>query len=161
MNKKLVLTGLAAMLKKPDSPFFGNQIQLLTPVGLLSGDFVWSDDNKPAAVASMRLALKLISQAIPDNNRPNSGSPDKTDKPHLIGDEQSVSVASLERIPQSVSPCSTSTRYSTSSDAWMSRQYPYPMPPAAKAMVRRMPIFAHRIRNNNGFFFMSFILPVV
>lgn len=90
MNKKLVLTGLAAMLKEPDSPFFGNQIQLLTPVGLLSGDFVWSDDKKPAAVASMRLALKLISQAIPDNNRPNSGSPDKTDKPHLIGDEQSV-----------------------------------------------------------------------
>lgn len=90
MNKKLVLTGLAAMLKEPDSPFFGNQIQLLTPVGLLSGDFVWSDDKKPAAVASMRLALKLISQAIPDNNRPNSGSPDKADKPHLIGDEQSV-----------------------------------------------------------------------
>ena len=90
MNKKLVLMGLATMLKEPDSPFFGNQIQLLTPVGLLSGDFVWSDDNKPAAVASMRLALKLISQAIPDNNRPNSGSPDKTDKPHLIGDEQSV-----------------------------------------------------------------------
>ena len=82
MNKKLVLTGLAAMLKEPDSPFFGNQIQLLTPVGLLSGDFVWSDDKKPAAVASIRLALKLISQAI--------GSPDKTDKPHLIGDEQSV-----------------------------------------------------------------------
>lgn len=90
MNKKLVLMGLATMLKEPDSPFFGNQIQLLTPVGLLSGDFVWSDDKKPAAVASMRLALKLISQAIPDNNRPNSSSPDKTDKPHLIGDEQSV-----------------------------------------------------------------------
>nr|DAG32196.1 MAG TPA: hypothetical protein [Caudoviricetes sp.] len=90
MNKKLVLMGLATMLKEPDSPFFGNQIQLLTPVGLLSGDFVWSDDKKPAAVASMRLALKLISQAISDNNRPNSGSPDKTDKPHLLGDEQSV-----------------------------------------------------------------------
>lgn len=90
MNKKLVLMGLATMLKEPDSPFFGNQIQLLTPVGLLSGDFVWSDDKKPAAVASMRLALKLISQAISDNNRPNSGSPDKTDKPHLLGDGQSV-----------------------------------------------------------------------
>ena len=27
MNKKLVLMGLATMLKEPDSPFFGNQIQ--------------------------------------------------------------------------------------------------------------------------------------
>lgn len=90
MNKKLVLTGLATMLKEPDSPFFGNQIQLLTPAGLLSGDFVWNDDEKPAAVASMRLAMKLISQTITDNNRQNPSSPDKSDKPHLIGDEQSI-----------------------------------------------------------------------
>ncbi|WP_289087381.1 hypothetical protein [uncultured Veillonella sp.] len=83
MTKKDVLFGISLALKSPEI-LHGNKVLLLTTAGLISADFVFTDDNEYEKTGVLRGLMKGISQAF------NGSITDDNLEPHLVGDDDSI-----------------------------------------------------------------------
>lgn len=84
MTKRDLLLGISAALNSPEI-LSGNKVILLTTAGLISADFVFTNDEEFEKTAVLRGLIKGISQAL--NGSTND---DASEKPHLILDEDSI-----------------------------------------------------------------------
>ena len=84
MTKQDVLLGISVALNS-SKILPGNKVVLLTTAGLISADFVFTNDEEPEKTAILRNLMRGISEALSGTTKNANPEP-----PHLIGDKDSI-----------------------------------------------------------------------